>query len=193
MKKNKKRALGLLVALLLISGAGVYTYARYTTSFTGTGTVDVAKWAVELKQGDAAVSENFVLDLTLAENSNVAEGKMAPGRSATAQLVLNLEGTEVATDYEIDLSQVSGLPTGMTISEVKETVGTGTATPLTGSNGKYTGDLTLTEVTDSKTVTFDITVAWENADENDANDTATGTANANISIPVTVTAKQHIG
>ena len=59
----KKKSLGILMALLLVVGAGVYTYARYSSSFTGTGTADVAKWQVNLTQGGAAVGETFDLDL----------------------------------------------------------------------------------------------------------------------------------
>ena len=60
----KKRTLVVLVVLLLLLGVGSFTYARYITSYNGTGTAEIAKWAVALKQGGAAVSETFDLDLT---------------------------------------------------------------------------------------------------------------------------------
>lgn len=187
----KKKSLGILVALLLIAGAGVYTYARYTSSFVGTGTAEVAKWSVNLKQGGSAVAENFELTITPNENEFVAEGKMAPGRTATAKLVLDLTGTEVAVDYEIDLSSVPNLPEGMEIASVKATVDGEQAQELNQTNGVYSGYVALANV--SKTITFDITLNWENLEANNTANTNTGKAAADISIPVTVTAKQHIG
>lgn len=184
----KKKSLGILVALLLVVGAGVYTYARYTSSFTGTGSAQVAKWAVKVND---SVTDTFDLDLSLSANTNVADNRIAPGRTATAQLILDLTGTEVATDYEIDLSGVTGLPDGMKITSVKATVAGGQATELNGSNGKYTGSVALADV--AKPITFDITVAWENDEANNENDTTVGEAAGELSIPVTVTAKQHIG
>ena len=189
--KNKK--LVVLAALLLLIGAGVGTYALYTSTFTGTGEVQVAKWAVELKQGDAAVAEDFDLELALSDNENVADGKIAPGRSATAKLVLDLAGTEVATDYELDLSEVTGLPAGMAITEVKATVD-GEEQSLTEDAGKYTGTVELENgAALTEAVTFDVTVTWENDEANNATDTQAGETAETLSIPVTVTAKQHIG
>ena len=94
---KKRKVLAVLVALLLVVGAGVYTYARYTYSRTGSGDVDVATWAVALKQGGSEVSDNFTLGLTLSNNNYVVNGKIAPDRSATATLEVDLTGTEVAT------------------------------------------------------------------------------------------------
>lgn len=189
---KKKKVLAVLVALLLVVGAGIYTYARYTFSRTGSGDAEVAKWAVDLKQGGNSVSDNFNLTLTLADNDNVVNNKIAPSRSATATLVLDLTGTEVATDYEVDLSTVTGLPAGMSITGV---TADGVALTET-STGKYTGSVTLnaekTAISDSE-VELVITATWVNDENNNDDDTTYGTNAGNLSIPVTVTAKQHIG
>lgn len=191
---KKKRVLAVLVALLLVVGAGVYTYARYTFSRTGSGDVDVATWVVALKQGGSSVSDNFTLNLTLGANNNVVNNKIAPGRSATATLVLDLAGTEVATDYEVDLSTVTGLPDGMSITGVTAD-GVALTETSTGS-GIYTGSVALnagkTAIADNE-VELVITATWVNDENNNANDTTYGTAARTLSIPVTVTAKQHIG
>lgn len=191
---KKKRVLAVLVALLLVVGAGVYTYARYTFSRTGSGDVDVATWVVALKQGGSSVSDNFTLNLTLGANNNVVNNKIAPGRSATATLVLDLTGTEVATDYEVDLSTVTGLPDGMSITGVTAD-GVALTETSTGS-GIYTGSVALnagkTAIADNE-VELVITATWVNDENNNANDTTYGTAARTLSIPVTVTAKQHIG
>ena len=188
---KKKKALGILVALLLVVGAGIYTYARYTFSRTGNGSVDVATWAVSLKQNDSAVSDNFTLNLTLGANNNVVDGKIAPDRSATATLVVDLTGTEVATDIQVDLGSVSSLPTGMTISGV-----TANGNAMTASGNVYSTTIDLNAgktAISTNTVTLVVTATWANNEANNANDTTYGEAGGSISIPVTVTAKQHIG
>lgn len=191
---KKKRVLAVLVALLLVVGAGVYTYARYTFSRTGSGDVNVATWAVALKQGGSPVSGNFTLDLTLGANNNVVNNKIAPDRNATATLVLDLTGTEVATDYEVDLSTVKGLPDGMSITGVTAD-GVALTETSTGS-GVYAGSVALnaekTAIADNE-VELVITAKWVNDEKNNDNDTTYGTAAGTLSIPVTVTAKQHIG
>lgn len=191
---KKKSVLAVLVALLLVVGAGVYTYARYTFSRTGSGDVDVATWDVALKQGGSPVSDNFTLTLTLGANNNVVNGKIAPDRSATATLTLDLTGTEVATDYEVDLSTVTGLPDGMSITGVTAD-GVALSETSTGS-GVYTGSVALnagkTAIADDE-VELIITATWVNNESNNANDTTYGTAAGTLSIPVTVTARQHIG
>lgn len=187
---KKKKLLAILVVLLLIVGAGVFTYARYTTTYEGTGEVGVAKWAVTIDGGNVQ-TKTFNLNLSLSENSNVVNGKIAPGRSATASLVLDLTGTEVAVDYEIDLGEVTGLPDGMAITGV-----TADGTALTKVDTKYTGLIALNSdktALDDVQKTIAITLEWENDESNNANDTTTGETLAKISIPVNVTIKQHIG
>ena len=193
---KKKKVLAVLVALLLVVGAGVYTYARYTFSRTGRGEVSVAKWAVVLNQDSTAVSNDFNLALTLSENNNVINGKIAPDRSATATLELDLTGTEVATDISVDLSSVTGLPTGMTISGV-----TANGTAMTNTSGVYSTTIGLNAgktAISSDTVTLVITATWDNAsDANNDTDTGYGDgtldADWTLQIPVKVTAQQHIG
>ena len=187
---NKKH-LGLLVALLLFVGVGVYTYARYQTELNGEGTADVAKWAVVVKQNGSAVSEDFDLAFTVLDNAYVADGKVAPGSEATAQLVLDLTGTEVAVDYSVKLD-TANVPEGMSFSSVKATVGSTVTTLTADANGVYSGELTLAQVASDKLVTVDFVVTWENDDAKNAEHTAIGEADAAIVIPVEVTVKQHI-
>lgn len=192
---KKKKVLAVLVALLLVVGAGVYTYARYTYSKSGSGDVEVAKWAVAVKQGGSEVTDNFNLTFTPSANNYVVNGKIAPDRSATATLEVDLTGTEVATDIEVNLASVSGLPTGMTITGV-----TANGSAMTGSAGVYSTTIDLNAgktAISSNTVTLVITATWDNAsDANNANDTGygdgTNDADWTLQIPVTVTVKQHI-
>ena len=187
---KKKKVLAVLVALLILAGTGVYTYARYVYTKSGSGSKNVATWAVVLKQGGSPVTDDFELALTLSTNNNVVNGKIAPGRSATATLVLDLTGTEVATDIEVDLSGVTGLPDGMSITGV-----TANGVAMTSSAGVYKKIIQLNDAKtaiSTNTVTLVITAAWLNNESNNANDTTFGSSAGTLTIPVTVTAKQHL-
>ena len=188
---KKKKVLAVLVALLVLVGAGVYTYSRYVYTKSGSGSKGVATWAVVLKQGGNAVTDDFDLALTLASNDNVVNGKIAPSRSATATLVLDLTGTEVATDIEVDLSSVDNLPDGMSITGV-----TANGNAMTAAAGVYSTMIALNAgktAISANAVELVITASWVNDENNNANDTTFGNAHGTLTIPVTVTAKQHIG
>ena len=195
MAERKNKLLLGLIVLLLVVGVGVGTYARYISTFNGSDEVNVADWKVSLKQNGTAVQSNtFDLAFTLDNTeSNAKEGTIAPGSVLTSKFTLDLTGTEVATEYEIDLSGVTNLPAGMDITSVKAKVGTNEAQTLTETNGKYAGSLTLAEIEADKTVEFEIIATWANADANNENDTLFGTGTDTITIPVTVTAQQKIG
>ena len=186
--KNKKSFL-VLVLLLLLLGVGSFTYARYITEYNGTGTAEVAKWAVALKQNGAAVSETFNLNFALEENEHVADGKIAPGRSAIAKLQLDLTGTEVSADYSFDFSNVTGLPAGVTVTDVRATVGGNKAT-LSEYDGVYTGTLLYSD--SNKVVDLEVVLEWEDVTANNASDTAAGKAATALTIPVKVVIEQHL-
>ena len=72
---KKRKVLAVLVALLLVVGAGVYTYARYITSKAGSGDVEVAKWTATVKQGGTAVTDNFTLNEVVKIFKHIFENK----------------------------------------------------------------------------------------------------------------------
>lgn len=186
-KDNKKKYLLGILLLLVFVLAGSYTYARYATEFTGKGTVEVAKWAVKLTSGGTEITEDTAITLTVAENANVASGKMAPSVAATGTLVLDPTGSEVAIDYTVKIDN-SNLKDGMAIKSV-----TANGTELTkDASDEYTGSLSLAEVESSTQVTLVITVEWANNEANNASDTEIGMTANSLEIPVVVTAKQHI-
>jgi len=184
----KKKSLGLLVALLLVVGAGVYTYARYQSTFEGTGTADVAKWAVEVTGADAQ-SNKFDLVLTPSESDYVANGKIAPGVGASGTIELKLTGTEVDTDIivAIDDSTLEGA----TLKSV--TANNGVTLTKADSTNEYTGTITHESIATNGVITLTVEVEWTNSDSNNVADTEIGEADEDLQLGVTVTAKQHIG
>ena len=193
-KTRTKRAIFVVIALLLVAYLISSTYARYSTVGEANGKVDIAKWAVVMKADDGTTLNSTTQDITFTVQSNteVVPGKIAPAVTAKAEIELDLTGTEVSVDFTptIGAYTPSTLPSAdkITLTSAVEggTVGSSNYIPLvdnsafTASNGKKKVTLTLT---------------WANNDENNANDTATGMladGSRTITIPVTLTVQQHI-
>ena len=193
-KTRTKRAIFVVIALLLVAYLISSTYARYSTVGKANGKVDIAKWAVVMKADDGTTLNSTTQDITFKVQSNteVVPGKIAPAVTAKAEIELDLTGTEVSVDFTptIGAYTPSTLPSAnkITLTSAVEggTVGSSNYIPLvdnsafTASNGKKKVTLTLT---------------WANDDENNADDTATGMladGSRTITIPVTLTVQQHI-
>ena len=193
-KTRTKRAIFVVIALLLVAYLISSTYARYSTVGEANGKVDIAKWAVVMKADDGTTLNSTTQDITFKVQSNteVVPGKIAPAVTAKAEIELDLTGTEVSVDFTPTISAYtpSTLPSAdkITLTSAVEggTVGSSNYIPLvdnsafTASNGKKKVTLTLT---------------WANDDENNADDTATGMladGSRTITIPVTLTVQQHI-
>lgn len=189
----------LVVALYFVGG----TYARYIDDFTGSGSVNVAKWAVKVGESE---SETFTLSFEV-ENSNndVVSNKIAPSVSASSKLNVDLNGTEVAVDlivekgddfdstleslgFKTDQVELKITSSPDNTSNIPGVTGTGTKsspwviplqddTAFTGSNGVFGVELTL---------------KWENDEAKNENDTKVGKQGGTIKVPVKVTVKQHI-
>ena len=193
-KTRTKRAIFVVIALLLVAYLISSTYARYSTVGEANGKVDIAKWAVVMTADNGTKLNSTTQDITFTVQSNteVVPGKIAPAVTAKAEIELDLTGTEVSVDFTptIGAYTPSTLPSAdkITLTSAVEggTVGSSNYIPLvdnsafTASNGKKKVTLTLT---------------WANDDENNADDTATGMladGSRTITIPVTLTVQQHI-
>ena len=193
-KTRTKRAIFVVIALLLVAYLISSTYARYSTVGEANGKVDIAKWAVIMTADDGTTLNSTTKDITFTVQSNteVVPGKIAPAVTAKAEIELDLTGTEVSVDFTptIGAYTPSTLPSAdkITLTSAVEggTVGSSNYIPLvdnsafTASNGKKKVTLTLT---------------WANDNENNADDTATGMladGSRTITIPVTLTVQQHI-
>ncbi len=199
MAKNErrtrtKRAIFVVIALLLVAYLISSTYARYSTEGKADGKVDIAKWAVVMTADDGTTLNSTTQDITFTVQSNteVVPGKIAPAVTAKAEVELDLTGTEVSVDFTptIGAYTPSTLPSAdkITLSSAVEggTVGSSNYIPLVG-NSAFTSDNGKKKVT--------LTLTWTNDNENNADDTATGMLadeSRTITIPVTLTVQQHI-
>ena len=193
-KTRTKRAIFVVIALLLVAYLISSTYARYSTVGKANGKVDIAKWAVVMTADDGTTLNSTTQDITFTVQSNteVVPGKIAPAVTAKAEIELDLTGTEVSVDFTptIGAYTPSTLPSAdkITLTSAVEggTVGSSNYIPLVG-NSAFTASNGKKKVT--------LTLTWANDNENNADDTATGMLadeSRTITIPVTLTVQQHI-
>ena len=199
MAKNErrtrtKRAIFVVIALLLVAYLISSTYARYSTEGKANGKVDIAKWAVVMTADNGTTLNSTTQDITFTVQSNteVVPGKIAPAVTAKAEIELDLTGTEVSVDFTPTIGDYtpSTLPSAdkITLTSAVEggAVGSSNYIPLV-NNSAFTSDNGKKKVT--------LTLTWANDDENNADDTATGMradGSRTITIPVTLTVQQHI-
>ena len=174
---NKKKKL-LVIALLLLFGvtAGYVasTYAKYASTFEGSGTITVAKWAFE--DDNTPMTIDIDLDTTY-DADTLIDGKIAPGTSGSFVIELSNANTEVGVDYSISLSNTNA-PSNIVFTSGGSAIG----------NNPITGTLTPGEATRQ------ITVDWEwpyyTSAADDVEDTADGENANTMTITATITGVQ---
>lgn len=192
MNKRLKLAITLIAIIIVAALAISIAYSRYFSTITGTGTATVAKWSFKVN-GQSDNLGTITLGNTAADNSKVADGKVAPGTSGSFNVALDVTGTEVALDYTIQFSNVKGtIPTNLKFYEDAEY--TQEITDITTQG--ITGEMGLA---DEKTKTVTIYWNWDyqtGADDtaketNDGIDTTEGIAAESITFDVVVTGIQQ--
>ena len=196
---NKKTVMSIIAVAMLLTVSLYFiggTYARYIDTFTGNASVTIAKWNVALTDGGEPVSSTIDLTLEPEKTSNVVSGKIAPSITASGELELNLENTEVAVDViaGVEEAQLADIFGGAD-AEVKVTIDGEDYTGGLSGTGKtisLVSDSAFTESNGKKTIK--ISIKWVNDDGNNSTDTAKGKAATGtpITIPVTVKVQQHI-
>ena len=193
-RSRTRRAIIILIALVLLVYIIGVTYARYSTQGLATASTDVAKWAVVIKNGNTTLSSTTQnIPFVVQSNQYVVPGKIAPAVTATATVELDLTGTEVAVDFDAVIDNSALATIGASADKLvfsTEVDGT-TYTSGTSQLIPLVNNAAFTSANGKKTVTLILT--WENDDNNNPDDTTMGEAAPTINIPVTLTAKQHIG
>ncbi|MCI6265674.1 MAG: hypothetical protein MR598_02360 [Erysipelotrichaceae bacterium] len=172
------------------------TYSLFETNGTAVAGEPLAKWQIK-------VNNTYLTTLTEDRNTfslgsinwenqgHVKTGKAAPGSVGKFYIEIDPCQTEVSFLYEItlDLSKLEN--SEFQISEVKE---------VNGKNlirtGEYTyvGIIPLTEIQANTKHKVEVSVVWNNKEENNEADYELGSrADLEIDIPVTVVARQYDG
>lgn len=183
MNKKSLLIIVLLVLVGLTTGYVASTYAKYTSTVTGSGTATVAKWA--FSTDNASQSITIALNPTV-HASTLVNGKIAPGTTGSFNIALVNTNSEVGVDFSIALDSISNKPTNLKFySDSTYT------TELTPGTSTITGQLTAG---DSTGVTVPVYWRWEyetsSIATNDPIDTADGEAANTLTIGVTITGTQ---
>lgn len=94
------------------------TFAQYTTVVEGTPKTQVANWNVKINDIDITKENTFtnLIELIPAGDTQTTyKKKLAPGQTGYFEIIINPEGTDVATQYNIDFD-TSNLPKGIILT-----------------------------------------------------------------------------
>lgn len=200
MKNNKLAkfmALALLVTLLaviLVSG----TYAKYTTSATGSDSATVAKWSIKLGDEDIAKSteKTFAIDLfstitntdgTGEKNVKKTDGSLiAPGTMGSFTLASLKNESEVNAKYSVTytLTNESGVPLEFTTNKDDESSWKSDFTSINVSNEALAMDATAT------TATVYWRWAFTKDTARDISDTTLGTTTPTVTLTAKIDVEQ---
>lgn len=111
-KDNKNKVIiALVIVTILILIVGIWAFARYTSKVAGSGTASVAAWSFKVNGQNETITENIDLLASMnAVNGKVAPNHMAPGTSGSFNVDIDATGSDVAVEYNIELSNFSHLP-----------------------------------------------------------------------------------
>lgn len=200
MKNNKTvkfMALVLFVtilAIILVSG----TYAKYTTSATGSDTATVAKWSIKLGDEDIAKSteKTFTIDLfSTITNTDGSEEKnvkktdgslIAPGTMGSFTLLSLKNESEVNAKYSVTytLANESGVPLEFTTNKDDESSWKSDFTAVNVSNEALATDTTAT------TATVYWRWAFTKDTARDTSDTTLGTTTPTVTLTAKIDVEQ---
>lgn len=200
MKNNKTvkfMALVLFVtilAIILVSG----TYAKYTTSATGSDIATVAKWSIKLGDEDIAKSteKTFTIDLfSTITNTDGSEEKnvkktdgtlIAPGTMGSFTLASLKNESEVNAKYSVTytLANESGVPLEFTTNKDDESSWKSDFTAVNVSNEALATDATAT------TATVYWRWAFTKDTARDTSDTTLGTTTPTVTLTAKIDVEQ---
>lgn len=190
----------MLIAITIVSSViGLYAWAKYKSAIGGVAEAQVAKWHLELKEGETE-SGNTLLAFTRTDNyTHVEEGKVAPGTYGNLPIIIDTTKTEVDLVYNLEV-KITNYPQNMMLKNLEgqeiipEISGEGT------EDSPRVATITVSKYVPYKTEDrlHDETIKWnweyetgENADEILENDRIdTEDAGKEISVSVSVIGTQ---
>lgn len=183
-----------ILAIILVSG----TYAKYTTSATGSDTATVAKWSIKLGNEDIAKSteKTFTIDLfSTITNTDGSEEKnvkktdgslIAPGTMGSFTLLSLKNESEVNAKYNVTytLANESGVPLEFTTNKDDESSWKSDFTAVNVSNEALATDATAT------TATVYWRWAFTKDTARDTSDTTLGTTTPTVTLTAKIDVEQ---
>ena len=191
----KRTIIALLLVACCISACFVGgTFAKYTSTVTGSDTVTVAKWSIKVDDQDIAANQVPAFDLFTTANfdeadNDVANGKIAPGTKGSFAFKVENEA-EVTVEYGVSFTVT--WPANLSSAQFKFYSDSAMTNEIVLADGKYTVVADGTELAiGAEAVTTTIYWQWIFGDPaNNTNDTAAGVAAGTLTIAPTITVNQ---
>ena len=204
-KRTSKVKNGILLAIVIAFLIAIIggTYANFISTGTVATSATVAKWHVVLGTEDiSSTSRTLAVNVEDAEtNTNIVEGKIAPGKTVVATFDIDPTGSEVAIDTLIDVKvdEVTGFNDGeLSVEKVTYLLngeGSELETGIDATTGQYFNSESLAHVLANKKVTYKAYIKWNAVDSEERNltDSTKGANLVNAIIPIQVTVRQYMG
>lgn len=196
MKKNiAMRVASLILMCTIVTSCFVgSTFAKYTSSVSGTSTATVAKWSIKLDDTDITKTDSVtfnlfstILDTDGSAETDVAAGKIAPGTKGTFAFgsIKNLSEVTAKFTISFTVNNPSNVPLIFKAGDTK-------ITPTDGVYKVCTDQTVAIGATASSIPSITWEWVYENGSDatlatNDATDTALGTAGSAPVVEVTAT------
>lgn len=194
---RKKILIILCISLFIILCLEIKnTYSLFETNGEAAVEENLATWKIK-------VNNTYLTTLTEDRNTfdlgsmnwesqnHVKEGKAAPGSVGTFYIEIDPTTTEVSFLYEITLDTSSLNNTEFQIQSVREVNG---KTFIRTNENTYVGIVPLREIQASTKYRVEISVIWNNKEENNEADYKLGSmANTGINLPIKIEARQYDG
>ncbi len=179
--KNKRLfkvlLIAITIALLFVAG---YTFSKYTSKVSSTGSASIARWAFNASSTDGVNTVNDVRLFDTANPSTLVEGKIAPGTEGDFDIQIDATGSEVGVDYNVKVTSESESPANLKFYVQGDESNKYSSLTALAEAQKLKGTIPANDTNRTRT----ITVKWKwlyEADSNDANVIATAdTADTNF-------------
>ena len=192
---NRKR-IGVLIALsllLLVVFTASYSYSLFESSISGDAEATTADWLIKVNNTliSTGQTETFsVNDIHYTKtNTNIRQGKFAPGISGYYDLEIDVKDTQVAVEYDIYVDDFDS--ENFKVKDIDLMQGSSNFTKI--NEKEFTG---IIPVGSRVNQILRIYVEWKdlNTPEANAADSEMGTKeNPDVEIPITLHFIQYIG
>lgn len=143
---------------------------------------EITDWKVSITSDTKDIKNTQEISFEVEEDQNVVNGKIAPGGKATAEITIDVTGTNYLVDIlaKVDDSELfENLKVTAELNKKKYKLGEKVTLNL--DNSSYTEE--------NGKIVLKLVVEWEN---NNKLDSSIGTTYNKLKIPVTIEVKQHI-
>lgn len=176
------------ILFLLMFGIGK-TFGLFESNKDFTSSMNIAKFNLLVNNDNIIDKKTFTINsITIQENKNVLEGKIAPGVCGyfTLELSGNSSDVDILYNISIDTEEIANE------NIILENVTCNDEDIIKTDKNTYTGIFRLSEIKNNTKKNIKIYFKWENNDEN--NEIDSSFANGVVSdIPISILASQYLG